>query len=275
MFELLSSSKRNLISSSQILFEAQQRSQLIQTWTVPKKITAISVVVIGNGGMSGAGLSWRNDIPVTPDETLTIQFDGIGGAATLLKRNNIILCAAGNGRIVTDLTKDTAINGGWGGKNYSGVNDGGGNGSAGYYIASSSIGVSQTGFAGGAGGYTGNGGNSARGVNTNGSAGTGGAGGGGAVSFVNGLMRSGTGGSVGNKGQGVSGAGGYGSLGGYLNGGTGSNGENVRYGRGHFYETARNSNSSQIYGGMACIRIIWQGNDGKTIRSFPAFAPDY
>ncbi|ECD3888790.1 hypothetical protein E0V98_24390 [Salmonella enterica subsp. enterica serovar Poona] len=124
------------------MFEAQQRSQLIQTWVVPEKITAISVVVIGNGGLSGGGLSWRNDIPVTPGETLTLQFDGIGGAATLLKRDNIILCAAGNGRVVTDLTKDATVYGGSGGKNYSSVNGGSSNGGAGYYIASSSLGLS-------------------------------------------------------------------------------------------------------------------------------------
>lgn len=167
--------KKIPILSSQVLFEAQQRNQLIQTWVVPEKITAISVVVIGNGGVSGGGLSWCNNIPVTPGETLTIQFDGIGGGATQLKRDNIILYVAGNGRVVTDLTKDVIVYGGSGGKNYSSVNGGGGNGGAGYYIASSSLGMSQTGFAGGAGGYTANGGNSAQSVNSNGSAGTGGA----------------------------------------------------------------------------------------------------
>lgn len=133
------------------------------TWIAPEKVTSVSVVAIGGGGGGptswsqggggGGGLGWKNNIPVTPGESYTVQV-GDGGSSSQPGENSFFInlaTVAGYG--------GGAQNGGTNGPNstgsgaYSGggfVGDGGGAGGQ----SSSSW---QAG--GGAGGYTGKGGN--------------------------------------------------------------------------------------------------------------------
>lgn len=99
------------------------------TFIVPADVTSICAVVIGRGANSsstnhagaGGGLSYRNDIPVTPGESLTMISDT--GSTRLLRGTEILVIAnAGSG-----------LNGGKGGKNASAVNTGGGDGGEGGY----------------------------------------------------------------------------------------------------------------------------------------------
>lgn len=120
------------------------------SFVVPSGVTSICAVLVGKGATvnngydsgGGGGLSWRNNIPVTPGETLSIE---VLLAHTAIKRGTDVLCIAmsGSGRT-----------GGAGGKNANSINDGGGNGGTGGYSE-----FQNRSSGGGAGGYTSNGGN--------------------------------------------------------------------------------------------------------------------
>jgi len=204
-------------------------------FTVPAGVTSINALTVGGGGAGGqsagtvssagagggGGLSWRNSIPVTPGESLTVivgsggsggsNYIGTSGAGTYIKRGNTQLLAAmgGSGGAGNNNTRPwyewVGGNGGDGGTNVDAAY-GGGNGGKGGNGTSNS--TNRAG-GGGAGGYTGNGGAGGNGggnpINL-GSAGTGGGGGGGASSP--GSPYSGGGGGVGLYGQGANGAGG-------------------------------------------------------------------
>lgn len=117
-----------------------------RSWVVPEDVYSICGVVVGGGGDnsgSGGGNHWRNDIPVTPGETLTIQigtsdrFSGLPIESFVRRGASTYLLRAAHGSYYSTL-------GGGGGHGGSGAAPGAPVGSRG---------------AGGAGGYMGNGGN--------------------------------------------------------------------------------------------------------------------
>ena len=230
-------------------------------FTVPAGVTSISAVTVGGGGAGGqsagsvysagagggGGLSWLNNIPVTPGESLTVivgsggsggsNYIGTSGGGTYIKRGTTQLLAAmgGSGGAGNNNTRPwyewVGGNGGDGGVNV-GAGYGGGNGGKGGNGATNN--TNRAG-GGGVGGYTGTGGaggNAGANPINLGSAGTGGGGGGGASSP--GSPYSGGGGGVGLYGQGANGAGGtnpnVAPYTGSAGGSGGSGGTNAGYG---------------------------------------------
>lgn len=196
------------------------------SWTVPANVKTISAVAVGGGGGGpfiwayaggcGGGLGWRNNIPVQPGQSLTVQV-GAGGS-------HWSFGASPGGESYVGSTSIVRAGGGASGDNgfsQSGVytGDGGGNGGTTGFFASPG---------GGAGGYTGAGGNG-------GSASSGFGGGGG--TFYSSFGGSGSGGGTGLRGLQVPPAGfgsanvyfyspysGYTTTGGFGNGGGGGAG---------------------------------------------------
>ena len=153
------------------------------SWTAPAGVTYVHVVAVGGGangpksynssasGGSGGGLGWKNNIPVTPGATYTVQVGNYGsnhnyGSIGLLGGNSFFISLAtvagyGGGHWSyggTNGPNQNGYGGGW-------VGDGGGAGgntNSSYQAGS------------GAGGYTGNGAN--RGSNLTNGGGGGGAG---------------------------------------------------------------------------------------------------
>lgn len=222
-----------------------------RNFVVPAGVTSISVVAVGKGGLAngatggrGADLRWRNNIPVTPGETLKISVDsGAGGAAKLLRDTTELLSARGG-----DSGTSTALGGGVGGGNGGAAGVG-----SGYY----------GGGGGGAGGYAGNGG--AGGAGSGGKNGANGAGGGGGGGGGNGSpptvnRRGAAGGGVGMMGQGTNGTGGAGSTNGALShvGTPGSNGTTIEFGAG------KGGHDTTSVSSKGAVRIIWGAG-----RSFP------
>jgi len=232
------------------------------SWVVPAGVTSICGVAVGpasrNTSSGGGGLSWRNNIPVTPGETLTIQIgvnqaSSVASTHTALYRGSTILMIAEGAN---------GINGGRGGKNANIINGGGGNG------GNSNSTVYAGG--GGAGGYTGDGGSSppytSSYIGGNGSGGGGGAGG---------SYYAAGGGGVGLMGQGANGVGGNGSAFNQINYGTGGSGGanggayindatpelGGNYGGGSSYGTTLPAVGSQV----GAMRLIWGPN-----RAFPS-----
>lgn len=208
-------------------------------WTVPDDITSICCVCVGHGGMGGGGLSWRNNIPVTPGEILTIHFtitsNGTSASGnTRLLRESSVLCIAYAGAYVT--TTYTNAYGGYGGKTASSINDGGGDGGRGYKYSSTRA------SGGGAGGYLGKGGDETS-LSSGGVSVVGGGGSGARSSDPSGYGAGG--GDVGLYGIGVSGA--LPTSGGNKSGNTGSPAPMVCGG-------GVNTITSAFNGG---IRIIW------------------
>lgn len=224
------------------------------SWTVPTGVTSISVVAVGGGGGTssaggnGGGLSYKNDIAVTPGETLTVfvgagygnakTFEAYDGQSSYVARGatNLIL-AQGAG------ASDTIIR------------DGGGNGGAG----------NQRG-GGGAAGYSGNGGSGDPygGSPTSGSGG-GGAGGDGNSSYGGG------GGGVGLYGEGASGV--ATSVNSPVGGEGGSGGSSGGYGITSGAVGGTFGGGSGVTGisyvrsaGNGGVRIVWPGAD----RQFPS-----
>jgi len=264
------------------------------SWTVPDKVTSVSIVTVGAGsggspatnnlwggdGGPGGGLSYKNNISVTPGETLTIVVGAAGlgaavpnnyGGNTTVSRASTLLCGATGGR----------------GPNFPGgplsPSDGGGTGGVagiGSYVVNGGTNWPLGGGGGGAGGYSGNGG---RGANYSQSvaaaAGTGGGGGGGAGGQLFVSLGGGGGGGVGIFGQGSNGsAGASASLGGG-GGSSGGNGQNNNVapyvqgtggnygggggGSGTWPSDAPGSTPAKGSGGA--VRIIWGAG-----RAFPS-----
>lgn len=85
----------------------------VTSWIVPAGVISISAVTIGGGGGAGnraggggGGLGWKNNIAVTPGETLTITvgsggsggaFNGSAGGATSISRGATVLLSANGG----------------------------------------------------------------------------------------------------------------------------------------------------------------------------------
>lgn len=237
-------------------------------WVVPEGVTSVCAVAIGGGGNGqssnardkaggGGGNGWKNDIPVTPGETLSVVV-GEGGPALDTNQGG----PGGSSSLSTVLTAEggqhggNSTNSGIGGFHIGG--DGGGQGGNGGQGGADSSG-GDGGGGGGAGGYTGDGGAGAAWNNGAGTAGTGGGGGGGAGGYRSGggYGVGGSGGGVGIYGEGASGAGGSGY---HANGEPGSGGDGLKYGGGgagfHY--------ASNGIGGQGAVRIIWGPG-----RSFP------
>jgi len=131
------------------------------SFVVPANVYEISGVVIGGGGAprnngafeggAGGGLHWRNNVPVTPGETLTVAV-GVGGpfgssaqgGTSTISRGATVLLQATGGLMTTNVGMSSfgALGGGGGNGGAGGPGGGGGNGGCG----------------GGAGGYAGSGG---------------------------------------------------------------------------------------------------------------------
>lgn len=262
------------------------------SFVVPAGITQISAVAVGGGGSSvasgtggggGGALSYTNDIPVTPGESLTVRVgkngfkppsgsgsaaQASGGTSAILRGSTVLLQAAPSTGTTGSAAGQQGVPGlasqGIGAVRYSG----------GFGKTSSNLSGG-----GGAAGYAGNGGNGgAQGV-ANATAGSGGGGGGGGGGR-NTRSNSGAGG-VGILGIGANGAagltwpgqtsatdgtGGGGGSGGQTGGialGTYEIGGNYGGGSG-----AENDNNNQSwFAGTGAVRIIW-----GTGKSYPSNA---
>jgi hypothetical protein len=258
------------------------------SWTCPTGVYSVSAVCVGGGGSGtlisgsgftkvgggGGGLGWKNNIPVNPGQTYTVQ---VG--------------AAGQDSYFID---GTTVKGGFGGGGFSGVGgtyvgDGGGNGGNGStstYRTDSPAYIGGGG-GGGAGGYTGNGGDGGtrRGPGPStfkyAQNGSGGGGAGGYSNWWGGPFYFGGGhggGGVGILGQGANGAvdttsfspsepgggGSSGSSGGLTYNPLTSGGSGGGYGGGGGGANSNNP-ADQGIGGSGAVRIIW--GDG---RAFPS-----
>jgi hypothetical protein len=228
------------------------------SWTVPAGVSSVNMVLVGSGGGwygsalvkaggGGAALGWKNNVPVTPGQSITIIVGTSGGPTSF---NGTYVAAGGSN--ASDNTR------GVGGKisaspqPFDGGGDGG-DGSAGQWTSQIYLGGG-----GGAGGYAGRGGNGAYGPGVVGQPGIGGAGAGGGGTAVG---YSWGGGGVGLLGQGAagtsSGAGGSG-------GGNGVNGPQASAAGGAF---GGGAGGGSVNAGPGAIRIIWGPG-----RSFPSNA---
>ena len=165
------------------------------SWVAPSGVTKVSVVAVGGGARTGAGLGYKNNVTVTPGSSYTVVVgDSTNGSAN-----------GGDSFFINTST----VRGGGGlapgtcGGTFTG--DGGGNGGGGCFSG------------GGAGGYSGTGGNGFGAQPA-----TPGSGGGGGGGFV-GCCPVG-GGGVGLFGRGATGAGGGGGGSGGTNGTTSAGG---------------------------------------------------
>lgn len=226
------------------------------SFTVPGGITEIATVVVGAGadgefatasnvgtevyGGGGGGLRYRNSIPVTPGETLTIAVGehGENGGNSSIKRGatTLIYAQGGQGR---DGGVGTAIGG----------NVGGGNGAGGGYGRVFSTGL-YAGGGGAAGGYSDDGNSESGGAPKSG--------GNSSTSASTTVIGTG-GGGVGLQGEGASGAtSGEGGSGGAN--GTNAGGAYGGGGPGYIAPSA-----SALSGADGAVRIIWGSG-----RSFPS-----
>jgi len=263
---LLFDSLRGMATVNPSFGQAEWTTGGTYSWTCPAGVTSVCAVCVGSGGGQrsggGGGLGWKNNIPVTPGQSYTVEV----GAGT-----------QGNGSQSYFIDATTVQGGGGAGNGVQGdgggyVGDGGGNGGVG------SIGAhGDHGGGGGAGGYSGTGGTggvSQAGGDTTGTDGTGGAGGGGG-GFSNGYAQGTGGGGVGIYGEGASGTGGTGQNAGQ----GGSGGEtppvsasypNGRRG-GAYGGGAGTYSSSQWWdqnGGGGAVRLVWSV-DGSPV-AFPS-----
>lgn len=247
------------------------------SYVIPACVTSISVLSVGagrNGGSYGGGgggaLSFKNNLAVTPGQTLTVKV-GCSGSNACVSDSRVTYAGtryaiAQGGSCFYGGTYSAGCGGGNGGYGGNGSNAGGG---------------------GGAAGYTGAGGNGSNCCSSNGQAGSGGGGGGGGSRNGNGKVGGG-GGGVGLLGPGCSGSGGVSSpnTGGTTNNTSGRGGSGGAQGGNSLVCTTvsfannfsgpggaygggggRGSTGSQnAAGGSGAVRIIYPG----TSRSFPS-----
>ena len=265
---LIDYSKKDQISSDGPAVgygEAEYTTPGTYQWTCPAGITNVSVVCIGAGGgdrsAGGGGLGWKNNIPVVPGTSYTVE---VGAGDPVL--------TGGNSYFI-----DVNTVSGEGGRNFANnsvggsfVGDGGGEGGDGGNAVHG-----DNGGGGGAGGYTGKGGGGGYYGSTAGTDGQGGGGGGGA-GWTTGVAQGAGGGGTGIYGQGANGIGGNNQAG----GGGGSGGTD-----GASSNSSPNGRMGGLYGGGAgtyttnayqstrgadgAVRIVWW-TDPSTTRSFPS-----
>ena len=252
-----------------------------QDWTVPAGVTSVCIICVGggagaDGGNSGGGggLTWINDVPVTPGTILKVKQGKTGGrngsgnpsGSDTDGQESYVKDASGNLIIQADGGRKNASDGGPGeggtsskvGSNYQSLTYGGGNGGA------ANQGNSGKGGGGGAGGYSGAGGVGGQSCGYGGPGSGGGAGGGGGHCSQDG----GQGGGVDIYGQGSDGAGG--ADGNYASPGQGGSGggagagtygqwteEKGKYGGG--------SGAGSGGAGRGAVRILWGAG-----RAFPS-----
>lgn len=259
-----------------IIYETVPTGEYLQvapesrSWKVPEEVTRISVVCVGGGqgadgvalgkGGTGGDLRWRNDIPVTPGETLTVIVGAGGtdsedlavrrGQSSYLKRGDTVLLCAGGGGTVDSSRLSSTIGGGDGARGGLGGEEGPGGG-------------------GGAGGYSGNGGVGGNRL-VEAQPGSGGGGGGGSYyeTETNGSRHGTSGGGVGMYGQGENGAAAI-KNDSTSGGGGGSDGEDGTWLVTGIYGGGARGRSSNfpfgaIDGGNGAVRIIWGAG-----RAFP------
>lgn len=224
-------------------------------WTVPDGVMDISAVAVGSGGgnvsnrIAGAGgdLRWRNHIPVTPGEILTVIV-GIAANAKVGVSTKIIRKSTGEVLLIAKggNSADTSTE-------MNGSTIGGGNGGAGNSV-----------YGGGAGGYAGNG---ATGTRVAAPVGSGAGGTGGSYTFNGNGFGTG-GGGVGLLGQSNDGLAGSANTGTQAYGGgggsRGANGDHTSGGRYGGGSGAPVSITVGCAGGNGGCRIIWGSG-----RAFP------
>lgn len=266
-----------------------------KTWTVPAGVTSVSVLCIGGGGGcvlypagttggsggGGAALAYKNNISVTPGQTITYNVGDGGKGATNQSNGEPDDVISGNyaenggfswfnGTSQNDAV--CSAQGGGGAQNYTGgtggefsnsTGDGGGSGGTGGSNDGSS---SYWAFGGGAAGYSGDGGNGGRwqagGSYTPGASAGQGGGAGGAAGWAN---QCGTG----AFGEGASGAIGQGGSGGFPQ----SAGQAGYYPNGGKYGGGGSTHGSgaasrAMRGAQGVVRVVWS-TDGTT-REFPS-----
>ena len=251
------------------------------TWVVPDDVISVSMLAISGGGgaggtynsgvRSGSGggggaLAYKNNVTVTPGETLTIAVGaaGAGGA-----RNNPGT-SGGNSNVLRSATLLVSAEGGGAGSftgggagGNSSVTDGGGTGGTGGDYSTASRG----GGGAGAGGYSGNGGDGQDGTSTSAGGSGSGGGGGGAGAAATAVGASG-GGGVGILGEGASGAGGN-----YQNDGFGgSGGQDGQDGIGGTYG---GGGSGGLYSGNPATGLGRDGAPGAVRIIYPGTGRQY
>lgn len=266
--EEIHAAKSDFVPTGEHVFTGQYSTN---SFTVPAGVTSVSVVIVGRGGRAGSsggdnwsgsgggggGLSYQNNISVTPGETLDVL---LNVSYSQLKRGTTVLVQAQRGTYGSG--SNSVGSGGAGGAGGSSLGyDGGGNGGRGGQRGSNTGG----GAGGGAGGYSGNGGNGGAG-NSDTVPGSSGQGGGGAGGEGH-TSGSAGGGGVGLYGEGTSGAyprsGGSGGANGSLAGSKVSNPGGAHGGGGGAVED--DTVASGAYGGVGGCRIVWGNN-----RVFPS-----
>jgi hypothetical protein len=253
----------------------------IYTWLAPAGVSSVSIVAIGPGGKGacyaqsptggggGGGLGYKNNYPVTPGNSYTIQVGCISSyscsAPSYFKNGSTVVVRGCHGSAAI-------CNGSGGGY----IGDGGGTGGQG-----------GTGYAsggGGAGGYSGNGGAGGSGTYSRGGNASGGGGGGGIGAQTAYSQHGGGGAGVSVIGQGCSGTGGTGgqsacypeqfaqpgSYGSFLYSSCRPSAYGAGGGGGGKYHCSYN-NSCNPYGNGCngtggAVRILWPGN----ARTFPS-----
>ena len=253
---------RGMEESSSQFGNAEWTTGGTYSWTCPAGVTSVCAVCVGAGGgqrsAGGGGLGWKNNIPVTPGQSYTVQVgqnynNTSGGQSYFINASTV----AGDGGA------GNAVQGSGG--SYTG--DGGGNGGTG------SISVhGDHGGGGGAGGYSGNGGNAGHYGDQEGTAGSGGGGGGGG-GWSDGYTQGTGGGGVGIYGEGANGtAGNAGNRGGGGSGGADGrgSGHTNRYGGdyGGGAGTYATSSWQNSWGGKGAVRLVWSV-DGSPV-AFPS-----
>ncbi len=252
-----------------------------QNWTVPAGVTSICILCVGggagaDGGNSGGGggLTWINDVPVTPGTTLKVwqgrsgsRFGSTGGDKD--GEDSYVKDASGNMIIQAQKgLKDQNNSGGSGGNDvnniglaYQNLTYGGGAGGMGDGYPS---GTGGKGGGGGAGGYSGKGGAGGSSCNNGENGAGGGGGGGGGHCSTDG----GQGGGVGLFVEGTSGfGGGAGNYAGPGSGGSGGYTGASSYGSWNEYTGAFGGGcgAGSGGGGRGAVRILWGAG-----RAFPS-----
>lgn len=237
------------------------------TFTVPNRVSNVSVVAVGGGGAGsssattgvsrgggGGALSYVNNIPVVAGSSYTVVVGAAGlyssqspGGNSRFANSSANLCIAGGGQ-----SGSTSGVEGVGGIVILGTGGEGGRG--GLYQG----GYGGGGGGGGAGGYAGAGGNGSAGGGTGGNGVGGGGGGGTAIwnaPFLSFAQPSYGGGGVGILGQGPNGAGGTNVGGDSAAGGGGSGGATATYSAAGEYGGGGIFGTSP--GAVGAVRIIW------------------
>jgi hypothetical protein len=153
---------KSIVNAGEVVFDTVTS----HNWTVPEGVTSICAVMVGGGGGcyqsglhtsgAGGGLGYKNYIPVSPGDTVSVTVGSggtvntTGGASSIAVNSNTYSASGGQGG-VSNYTFAT-------GGTFSVNCDGGGTGGRGRPSAQTTRSEYCGSGGGGAGGYTGNGG---------------------------------------------------------------------------------------------------------------------